>query len=34
MMNLVIATFPAAVGKFERLERTLQAALPQTRAYE
>ena len=34
MENLVIATFPAARGKFEELRATLAEALPETRAFD
>lgn len=34
MKNLVIATFPAAEGKFEQLRAALVEALPATRAFD
>ena len=34
MQNLIIATFPAAEGKFDQLQAALIAALPETRAFD
>lgn len=34
MKTLAIAEFPAAQGKYEELEATLRAALPDTRAFD
>jgi quinol monooxygenase YgiN len=34
MKNLIIATFTAAPGQFDRLEKMLIEALPETRAFE
>ena len=34
MKNLIIATFPAAKGKFDQLQAALTSALPETRSFD